>query len=54
MKVYLYNPGMLHAKGMIIDDNLVTAGERRGLKSVLQRVGGEEVRSLDIDALCSG
>ena len=26
MKVYLYNPGMLHAKGMIIDDNLVTAG----------------------------
>lgn len=26
IKVYLYNPGMLHAKGMIIDDNLVTAG----------------------------
>lgn len=26
IKVYLYNPGMLHAKAMIIDDNLVTAG----------------------------
>lgn len=26
IKVYLYNPGMLHAKGMIIDDNIVTAG----------------------------
>ena len=26
IKVYLYNPGMLHAKGMIIDENLVTAG----------------------------
>lgn len=26
IKVYLYNPGMLHAKTMIIDDNLVTAG----------------------------
>lgn len=26
IKVYLYEPGMLHAKGMIIDDNLVTAG----------------------------
>ncbi|MDE7180195.1 MAG: cardiolipin synthase [Muribaculaceae bacterium] len=26
IKVYLYNPGMLHAKCMIIDDNLVTAG----------------------------
>lgn len=26
IKVYLYNPGMLHAKTMIIDDNIVTAG----------------------------
>lgn len=26
IKVYLYNPGMLHAKGMIIDHTLVTAG----------------------------
>ena len=26
IKVYLYNPGMLHAKAMIIDDNIVTAG----------------------------
>lgn len=26
MKVYLYKPGMLHSKAMIIDDNLVTAG----------------------------
>lgn len=26
IKVYLYNPGMLHAKGMIIDENIVTAG----------------------------
>ena len=26
IKVYLYNPGMIHAKAMIIDDNLVTAG----------------------------
>lgn len=26
IKVYLYEPGMLHAKAMIIDDNLVTAG----------------------------
>lgn len=26
IKVYLYNPGMIHAKSMIIDDNLVTAG----------------------------
>lgn len=26
IKVYLYNPGMLHAKAMIIDENLVTAG----------------------------
>lgn len=26
IKVYLYNPGMLHAKTMIIDDNFVTAG----------------------------
>ena len=26
IKVYLYNPGMLHAKVMIIDDNFVTAG----------------------------
>lgn len=26
IKVYLYNPGMLHAKAMIIDNNLVTAG----------------------------
>lgn len=26
IKVYLYNPGMLHAKAMVIDDNLVTAG----------------------------
>lgn len=26
IKVYLYNPGMLHAKIMIIDDNLVTTG----------------------------
>ncbi|MBD5208298.1 MAG: cardiolipin synthase [Bacteroidales bacterium] len=26
MKVYLYEPGMLHAKAMIIDDNFVTAG----------------------------
>lgn len=26
IKVYLYNPGMLHTKAMIIDDNLVTAG----------------------------
>lgn len=26
IKVYLYNPGMLHAKGMIIDDNIVTVG----------------------------
>lgn len=26
IKVYLYNPGMLHAKAMIIDDNFVTAG----------------------------
>lgn len=26
IKVYLYTPGMLHAKAMIIDDNFVTAG----------------------------
>ncbi len=26
IKVYLYKPGMLHAKGIIIDDNLVIAG----------------------------
>ncbi|MEZ3549930.1 MAG: cardiolipin synthase [Muribaculaceae bacterium] len=26
IKVYLYEPGMLHAKAMIIDDELVTAG----------------------------
>lgn len=26
IKVYLYNPGMLHAKTMTIDDNFVTAG----------------------------
>ena len=26
IKIYLYKPGMLHAKAMIIDDNLVTAG----------------------------
>ena len=26
IKVYLYNPGMLHAKAMMIDDNFVTAG----------------------------
>lgn len=26
IKVYLYEPGMLHAKAMIIDDNFVTAG----------------------------
>ena len=26
IKIYLYQPGMLHAKAMIIDDNLVTAG----------------------------
>lgn len=26
IKIYLYNPGMLHSKAMIIDDNLVTAG----------------------------
>ena len=26
IKVYLYQPGMLHAKAMIIDDDLVTAG----------------------------
>lgn len=26
IKVYLYNPGMLHAKCMIIDDNIVTVG----------------------------
>lgn len=26
IKVYLYEPGMLHAKSMIIDDGLVTAG----------------------------
>lgn len=26
IKVYLYNPGMLHAKAMIVDDNIVTAG----------------------------
>ncbi|MCM1291895.1 MAG: cardiolipin synthase [Prevotella sp.] len=26
IKVYLYNPGMLHAKAMIIDDDFVTAG----------------------------
>lgn len=26
IKVYLYEPGMLHAKTMIIDDNFVTAG----------------------------
>ncbi|MBD5206284.1 MAG: cardiolipin synthase [Bacteroidales bacterium] len=26
IKIYLYNPGMLHAKSMIIDDNFVTAG----------------------------
>ncbi|MBS7347538.1 MAG: cardiolipin synthase [Muribaculaceae bacterium] len=26
IKVYLYNPGMLHAKAMMIDDNIVTAG----------------------------
>lgn len=26
IKVYLYTPGMLHAKAMIIDDTLVTAG----------------------------
>ena len=26
IKVYFYDPGMLHAKAMIIDDNLVTAG----------------------------
>ena len=26
IKVYLYNPGMLHAKAVIIDDNIVIAG----------------------------
>lgn len=26
IKIYLYQPGMLHAKAMMIDDNLVTAG----------------------------
>ena len=26
IKVYLYQPGMLHAKAMVIDDSLVTAG----------------------------
>ncbi len=26
IKVYLYNPGMLHAKAMIVDEGLVTAG----------------------------
>lgn len=26
IKVYLYQPGMLHAKSMVIDDDLVTAG----------------------------
>ncbi len=26
IKVYLYNPGMLHAKAMIVDESLVTAG----------------------------
>ena len=26
IKVYLYEPGMLHAKAMIVDDELVTAG----------------------------
>lgn len=26
IKVYLYNPGMLHAKAMIVDDTFVTAG----------------------------
>ena len=26
IKIYLYKPGMLHAKAIIIDDNLVTAG----------------------------
>lgn len=26
IKVYLFNPGMLHAKAMIIDDNFVTTG----------------------------
>lgn len=26
IKVYLYKPGMLHAKSMVIDDDLVTAG----------------------------
>lgn len=26
IKIYLYQPGMLHAKAMIIDDDLVTAG----------------------------
>lgn len=26
IKVYLYNPGMLHAKAMIIDENIVIAG----------------------------
>lgn len=26
IKVYLYNPGMLHSKAMMIDDNIVTAG----------------------------
>ncbi|MDE6297214.1 MAG: cardiolipin synthase [Muribaculaceae bacterium] len=26
IKVYLYEPGMLHAKAMIVDENLVTAG----------------------------
>lgn len=26
IKIYLYEPGMLHAKSMIIDDDLVTAG----------------------------
>lgn len=26
IKVYLYNPGMLHAKTMIVDDSFVTAG----------------------------
>lgn len=26
IKIYLYQPGMLHAKAMIIDDSLVTAG----------------------------
>lgn len=26
IKIYLYQPGMLHAKSMIIDDDLVTAG----------------------------